>query len=164
MSSLQLKTFFSLSKEQRDSLPPVLLETLLNKSATVIQRGWRSTWIYKKNTIVDVFNTSFTSHFCQKYMFEEIFNREVTIENLFYFLHEFFKHREENYLTEPSTLQRLMSIITREAKEDAHNIFCILYGIIQAPDRVNVTFKMFREIFSLFPVEINNEMLRFCLS
>lgn len=163
MSSLQLKTFFALSKDQKKLLPQVLFNSLLDKCATVIQRGWKSTWVYKKNTIVNVLNTTFTSHFCQKYIYEEVFSKDVNIENLFYFFHEFFKNYEPSTIDD-STLHKLMSIITRQAKMDSHDIFCILYGIIQYPDRVTIQWKTFREIFCLFPNDINNEMLRFCLS
>ena len=162
MSSLQLKTFFALSKYEKELLPPVLFNSLLDKCASVIQTGWKSTWVYKKNTIVNVMNTTFTSYFCQKYIYEEAFNKDVNIENLFYFFHNFFKNYEPCTIDD-STLHKLMSIITREAKMDSHAIFCILYGIIQYPDSVTIQWKIFREILCLFPNDINNEMLRFCL-
>lgn len=162
--SLQLKTFFALSKEKRNLLPPVLLDTLLHKCANIIQKGWRSSWIYRKNMVIDVMDTTFTSHFCQKYMYEELFQRDVTIQDLFYFLHEFFKNSKESYTLDNSTLHNLMSIITKKANGDSHNIFCILYGIIQYPDKVSVDWKTFKDILTLFSTTLNNEFLRFYLS
>lgn len=159
MIPLQLRAFFALTQEQRNALAEIVLLDSKHKIATLIQKIWRRSWLYRNNLIQTLAKNSFqmTCICCINFLRK---NLDHNVAKTINFLHGFFESHPQ-YQIPKEKLQVIFDGIFKTVGNDTHLFFCTLNNLLSAPENIVFTEEQFTTLFSIFPIHILNDLVKY---
>ncbi len=166
MSSLQLITYFALSEKDRENLPEIVNDHLRHKCASLIQKKWRKSWLYRNNFIRSIIlsnaHSILTARCCHRFIFYNHFKEKTTILEMISFVHRFFYLKNDNKYQLPIEERSNFFLgLSAMSGDNLHDFFCLVNKLVTNSITVDIQWEHFHDFMSIFPKWMIHDMVEY---